>query len=121
MSRVENAVGSGMADVEGCLDSTQFWIELKCEPRPARRSTPIKPRFEPSQEPWHRRRRLSGGRTFVLLQVGSGAAARRYLLFGKLIPELEKGMTEQRLEALSVISPSASSREVVEAAVQAAI
>ena len=122
MSRVENAVGSGMADVEGCLKDLetrvgiQFWIELKCESRPTNPDTKIKPRFQPGQGPWHRRRRRSGGRTFVLLQVGAGGSARRYMLPGELIPSMQKGMTEKRLEELSVITPVALHHEIIEAA-----
>jgi len=123
MSRVENAVGSGMADVEGCMKhkdhgiGIQFWIELKCESRPARSDTKIKPRFQPGQGPWHRRRRGSGGRAFVLLQVGARSSARRYMLPGELIPSMQKGMTEKRLEELSIIPPGALHQEIIEAAV----
>lgn len=122
LSRVENAVGVGMSDVEGCLADPitevgiQFWIELKCEKRPAREATTIKPRFQPTQEPWHRRRRGSGGRTFVLLQVGSASGARRYMLWGEQIPMMEKGMTEAQLEEHSVIPSKATARQIIEAA-----
>lgn len=116
LSRVENAAGSGMADVEGCLDGVQFWIELKCEARPASPGTKVRPRFQPSQGPWHRRRRRSGGRTFVLLQVGTGGSARRYMLPGELIPAMQQGMTEERLEELSVVPPVALHEEVLQAA-----
>lgn len=122
MSRVENAVGTGMSDVEGCLEDPlsgigiQFWIELKCEKRPARDTTTIKPRFQSTQEPWHRRRRDAGGRTFVLLQVGSASGARRYMLWGEMIPQMTKGMTEVQLERLSVIPPTATAKQIIEVA-----
>lgn len=122
ISRIENAVGVGMSDVEGCLEDPlsgfgiQFWIELKSEKRPVRSGTKIKPRFQSTQEPWHRRRRGSGGRTFVLLQVGAESAARRYMIWGELIPQMAEGMTEQQLEVLSVISPKASAKQIIEAA-----
>lgn len=116
MSRVENAVGTGMADVEGCLEGSQFWLELKCEARPKDPKTKIVPRFEPEQEPWHRRRRLSGGRAFVLFQIGAGSSARRYLLPGDLIPKMKEGLTERQLEALSKAKPNASATELLVAA-----
>ena len=116
LSRVENSAGSGMADVEGCLNGIQFWVELKCESRPSDPDTKIRPRFQPSQGPWHRRRRRSGGRTFVLLQVGTGSSARRYMLPGELIPSMQRGMTEKRLEELSVMPPVALHAEIIEAA-----
>lgn len=116
LGRVENSAGEGMADVEGCLDGVQFWIELKCEARPVQPGTKIRPRFRPAQGPWHRRRRRAGGRTFVLLQVGSGVSARRYMLPGELVPAMQTGMTEQRLEELSVITPVALHEEIIQVA-----
>lgn len=117
MGRVENAVGEGMADVNGCLQpGPDFWIELKTEARPVRTDTKIRPKFQPGQAPWHRRRRVAGGRAFVLLQVGSGNGARRYLLPGELVPSMARGMTEKRLEELSLITPVASAEEVIQTA-----
>lgn len=116
MSRVENAVLAGMADVEGCLDGVQFWIELKTEARPVNPTTRVKPRFQPGQPEWHRKRRRAGGRTFVLLQVGSGGSARRYMLPGELADRMAMGMTEKRLEELSVIPPVALHDEVIQTA-----
>ena len=34
LQRLENLVGVGHPDVEGCIDSQQVWIELKSEARP---------------------------------------------------------------------------------------
>jgi hypothetical protein len=107
MTRIENRAGAGCADVEACMDGLQAWIELKTEPRPSSPSSRVKPRFEPTQWPWHRRRLMAGGSTYVLLQVGQGAAAARYLVPGPYLPELESpGMTEARLREVSLCYPT---------------
>lgn len=103
MKRVENSVGNGMPDVEGCLCGEQFFLELKCSARPARITTNIKVRFEPEQIPWMIRRSNAGGRAFVFLQIGSGPDAQRYLLRPMDLAEVEAGCTEQRIAQLSII------------------
>lgn len=117
MDRVENAVLSGMPDVEGCLDGQQFWIELKCEARPAKATTTIKPKFRPAQIPWHKRR-LGTGMTqvFILLQVGSGTDAARYLVHSSNAETVANGLTEVELKAISIVRYDATSKEILCAA-----
>lgn len=117
MNRIENAVSSGMPDVEGCLDGSQFWIELKCEPRPVRPTTKIKPRFQPKQVPWIKRRARAGGIAYVLLQVGSSCGARRYLIADEHLDTLEKiGFTEAALARISLSHPQALAAIVINTA-----
>lgn len=119
MNRVENRVGAGCSDVEACFGGVQLWIELKTAPRPVKPGTRVKPRFETSQWPWHRRRHQAGTPTFVLLQVGQGAGdgVGRYLLPGTLIPQLESpGLTEYELREAALCPPSARATEVLLAA-----
>lgn len=112
MNRIENRVGTGCADVEACFGGVQLWIELKTATRPSKPSTRIRPRFEDSQWPWHRRRAQAGTPTFVLLQVGSGKV--RYLLPGHLIPRLQSpGMTEDELGAAALCPCDARATEVL--------
>lgn len=113
MNRVENSVMTGMPDVEGCLLGKQFWIELKVVGAPARMHTLIKPTFQPSQLPWLRRRALAGGRAFVLLQVGSGRRARRYLLRADEAQQLEGGLTETAIAELSLVDPKVTTEKLV--------
>lgn len=119
MERIENLVGVGNADVSGCLSERYFDIELKTADRPARKSTVIlNPRNEyvrPAQKVWHMRRWLAGGNNFVLLQVGSGTDAWRYLLPGLYIRDIE-GKTEGELFAMSVCGSLDSPTEIVERA-----
>ncbi len=114
--RIENLVLTGMPDCEGCLDSIQFWLELKTEARPSNPETKIKVRFEPDQIPWLKRRVEAGGNAFVLLQVGSGRKASRYLIWGKQAYHLEDGMTEKELLVISLCDPKASATEILRAA-----
>lgn len=116
IDRVENSVMSGMPDVEGCLLGRQFWIELKCEPRPRADGAKIKPRFRPAQPQWILRRARAGGAVFVLLQVGAGNAARRYLIHGAQVVLLQNGMTEAKLSQLSVVPSNSGPEEIIRGA-----
>ena len=118
MHRVENSASPGMPDVEGNFFGNQFWLELKCEARPADPDTPIKCRFEPGQLPWLRKRVLAGGRAFVLLQVDKGAAASRYLIEGgDDAYRMEEGLTEYELGRLSLIPiPDAVANYIIQRA-----
>jgi len=120
MNRVENSVSRGMPDVEGCLkvdgEGRQFWIELKCEARPSDPKTKIKPRFEPQQVPWLHKRWRAGGRCFILLQVGSGHSAGRYLIQGNLTGSLARGWTEDKLKSLASCDPKGAAEDIVLAA-----
>jgi len=104
LNRLENLIGSGTPDVEGCLYGCQFWIELKCIPK--RTNSPLKIRFQPAQIPWMQRRQRAGGRVFVLLQVGARQAS-RYLLNleifeGKLFCEntIQDYLVESQIDVL---------------------
>ena len=112
LQRLENAVGTGHPDVEGCIDGAQTWIELKSEPRPARMKTPIHPKIRESQSIWHRERTEAGSRChWVLLQVGSSHKASLYLIPGDRYDEIIA--SEPELELLSVLPPDASLADVL--------
>ena len=98
MQRVENSVGSGAPDVEGKLRlGDQFWIELKSAKRP-KADGPVRFKVRDAQVEWLKRRALVGGRGWLLLQVGSGHAARRYLIHGSLARQIKAGCAEAWLE-----------------------
>lgn len=112
LGRIENSAGSGNPDVDGCIDATQVWIELKSCVRPARASTLIRPKLRDSQRDWHRDRSAAGCRTnWVLLQVGESGNSKLYLVAGRdydqlIAPEVE-------LELISWCDPAASVAEVL--------
>ena len=113
LQRLENLVGVGHPDVEGCIDGQQVWVELKSEARPKRKDTPIRPKLRTSQSEWHKTRASVGFRhNWVLLQVGSSRAARLYLLPGDRYDDI-KAVTEAELTELSVVPPTATAADVL--------
>ena len=118
LQRLENLVGVGHPDVEGCIDAQQVWVELKSEARPKRKDTPIRPKLRTSQSEWHKTRASVGFRhNWVLLQVGSSRAARLYLLPGDRYDDI-KAVTEAELTELSVVPPTAPVVDVLARCVQ---
>ncbi len=95
MNRIENSTMSGMPDVEGHLtDAGQFWIELKSKERPARPSTAIDFVVREGQVEFLTKRWRIGGAAWLLVQVGSGAEACRYLVRGDLSRTVQGRVTE---------------------------
>lgn len=110
--RLENSAGEGNPDVELCINGANPWIELKSCPRPARASTPIRPRTRDSQSVWHRKRTEAGSEMhWVLMQVGDAHQARLYLIPGSHYDEIIA--PEDTLAVLSVIDPKATVAEVL--------
>jgi len=103
INRIENLVMRGMPDVEGYLRlpdcEGQFWLELKSQERPARRTTPIRFKLKNREEQieWLARRWALGANVFWLLQVGSFSERTLYLAPGPLGPQLKRGLTEAEL------------------------
>lgn len=118
MERLENLIGTGVPDVDGCLDGVGFWIELKSEARPKRADTLIRPKLRESQSIWHRERAWAGCRLhWTLLQVGHAHAARLYLVPGDRYDDIAAA-TEAELTELSVVPPVATVAEVLARCVQ---
>jgi hypothetical protein len=109
LKRIENSVGSGHPDVEGCIDGRQVWIELKSEDRPARQTTPLSPAYRHSQRLWHKERCAAGcTHNWILLQIGEGRGARLYLVPGFHYESLmETRATEGHYADLSYCDPCA--------------
>lgn len=107
--RVENAVGMGDPDVEGCYRGNCFHIELKVAPRPARGLTGLRFGHDITNEQaeWHTARAEAGGRSFFLIQVGDGAERALYLVPGSLVGFLRSRPTEAEIARFRVASPMA--------------
>jgi hypothetical protein len=125
MRRVENLVGEGDPDVEGCYLGGAFNIELKACSRPARDTTRcIGPAdIRPGQVPFARMRWKAGGQSYFLIAVGHAHQAQRYLIPGihanNIIGASELGLqaisiTEGGVSAVDVIKRAASFRSPVD-------
>jgi hypothetical protein len=114
MDRVENLLMGGWPDVEGCLSGSCFTIELKSKERPARESTRIlaPDDIRPGQVPWLEKRWSAGGCCYMLVQVGGGHRASRYLVPGAHAC-LVAGATEDALLQLSVVPDDARAADVI--------
>lgn len=107
INRVENAVGSGMPDVEGFLyNHGQFWIELKCSERPTRSTSKLTlaTRGRDDQKRWLTKRWGLGGAAWMLIQVGSGHKATKYLVPGLWADKVYSGVTEHDLQEYDVLA-----------------
>lgn len=118
MQRIENICGGGTPDVEGILLGVQFWIELKFVERPKRKTTLLRPKFQPKQVPWLEKRWRLGGKAYCLLQVGKGFKARRYLVKGEYAGELEKGILEKSISKISITDGSEKSLKILKMAIK---
>lgn len=59
--RVENAAGTGMADLNGCFLGHELWLEMKL-------MTNFRlHKIQPSQVPWHTKRWAVGGLNYFML------------------------------------------------------
>ena len=74
LDRIENSVGDGQPDVNGCLSAEDVWIELKAPTEPKRADTPLlgcgsnHPLLQ-SQINWFARQAQAGGIAFVLIRT----------------------------------------------------
>ncbi len=115
--RIENLVGAGHPDVEGCIDGKQLWIELKSCSRPVRADTPIRPKARPSQEIWHRMRTNAGCRFhWILIQVGEDRSGVLYLIPGSRYKEIIA--PEAKLAEMSCVPANATTADVLLRSIQ---
>jgi hypothetical protein len=82
LERLENMVGVGHPDVEGCYQGVQFWLELKVAKRPARNTTKLRfgSPLRDSQVEWAKKRIAAGGRVWYLIQIGAAQDRQVYLI-----------------------------------------
>lgn len=116
MRRVENLVGDGDPDVDGCWQGKYFELELKGCDRPAKDGRLC---FEvrQSQVVWHRKRWRCGGNIWLYIRVGKGRDVRRYLVPGNQAEQVKAGVDEEALARMSVLPPGHSQRDLLERAI----
>ena len=109
LERVENCAGTGMPDVYGVM-VFEFWIELKSVPR----KPLIDCELDTDQVLWHQRYRRCGGKgSFILVQVGTGHTARRYLIPSSHVAHLAKSISEPALSALACHKGTPTASDVI--------
>ncbi len=115
LHRIENTLARSTPDVVAAVGSTMFFIELKTTARPVRKTTPIRARFQQGQTNFLYYWALKHNSAFLLLQVGSGAEACRYMLRGTNARAVEAGeLYENDLNTLALVSPTAKSEEILQ-------
>jgi hypothetical protein len=95
LDRVENLVGNGWPDVNGCFEGVEFWIEIKEPVEPKRPSTPLfgsNHRLSQEQMNWFKRQSLASGLGYVYIDTGK----HRILMGGRLADKIN-GMTLDEL------------------------
>jgi len=102
-TRVEGL--KGFPDWEGVAGGVWAAVEYKAARLPARPETRIKVRYEDGQVQWLEDRWRAGARSYVLLQLGSGRGAPRFVVRGRDAARLEEGLTVSELSALAVPGP----------------
>ena len=113
LRRLENSCEKGTPDVEGCLNATQVWIELKSCLRPKRATTPCHPKIRIEQVEWLKTRAAAGCRAcWLLIQVGEAHNARLYLIPGPHAA-LAQDVPESELDLLGVANPELSPAEIL--------
>lgn len=91
LDRIENMAGTGMPDVNGCFEGSEFWIEIK-NPRkePVRKLlTPLfgsNHRLSQDQKNWFKRQDKAGGKGFVYIRSETFCA----LLPGNIADDINK-------------------------------
>lgn len=89
--RLETWTGSGVFDVNGCLQGVEAWVECKEGTDPKTDRGLVRTKVRPAQVAWEFLRRQAAGRTFVALIVGD----QLHLLPGHTLRELKKGVTRK--------------------------
>jgi hypothetical protein len=117
IQRIENGVGKGTPDVEGCIDAKTFWCELKIALK--MKGDNFRIHITGDQVRKALRRENAGGRSWVLIRIcgDTWRDNRHYLIAGKNSEELMKPISRARLEELSACQPHAAAVEILKALV----
>lgn len=97
LDRIENAVVTGMPDINMCIGGTEVWIEQKSPKEPVRSTTPLfgsNHKISQEQANWFLRQRKAGGKAYFLI-----ATDKRWMLLpGFLADEINKMTVPELLE-----------------------
>jgi hypothetical protein len=117
VQRIENAIGKGTPDVEGCIAGETFWCELKVAYEMA--NNMLRVRITADQVRRALRREKAGGRSWVLVRVcgRTWRENRHFLISGQDAEELLNPLSRDRMLELSQVDPTAAAVEVLKALV----
>ncbi len=99
--RIENAIKSGVLDVEGVYDGAAFWLELKSIAGGKTLTEKLNTGLTTAQAMFMRARILAGGKAWLLIEISRDSTHERYLVYGSHAVELSKPITEARIKKLS--------------------
>ena len=112
MRRVEDVLQKGTPDIPLAIyKGRSFVVELKSVPRRPRADVWCE--LTSDQAHFLRLWERSGGRSFVLVQVGMAAAARRYLVAAGDCHELLRPLPEDRLIAIAKIGGFPTAEDII--------
>lgn len=97
LDRIENAVVTGMPDINMCIGGREFWIEQKSPKEPVRSTTPLfgsNHKISQEQQNWFLRQRQAGGKAYFLIVTDK----RWMLLPGFLADEINTMTVQELLE-----------------------
>ena len=100
LDRLENLVGAGMPDVNGCFNGSEFWIEVKAPTEPKRASTPLfgsNHKLSQEQKNWIKRQQMANGRVHIFIATDQ----RKILIDGKHAEKINE-MTLAEIIGLSM-------------------
>jgi len=105
--RIEDSQSPGIPDSNVCYKGKlpEFWIELKSIAAPVRHTTPVSISLRAGQAPWIYRRHMSGGRTYILLQICLPTNRYTRMLFcgsNALILEEKTLLSDLKLKAIAI-------------------
>lgn len=72
LDRIENLVGSGFPDTNGCFNGIEFWMEIKAPTEPKRATTKLfgsNHKLSQDQMNWFLRQRRANGLGFVYIET----------------------------------------------------
>ena len=100
LDRVENIVGNGWPDVNGCFHNVEFWIEIKEPKEPKMLKTRLfgsNHKLSQEQMNWIKRQIYTGGLAYVYIDTGKWR-----LLIGGSIADHINDMTLEELKSAAL-------------------
>lgn len=100
LDRVENVLGAGMPDVNGCFEGREFWIETKQPREPVRASTPLfgsNHDLSQDQLNWFLAQCNAGGNGIIYIQTDK----LHRMFIGAEFADLVNGSTLRGLEGMA--------------------